>query len=62
LIQLAVKNVSERRDKLLGIYDTLMAIFQQADKEHRTPVAIAERMAETMLYPYSEGKHPAVAV
>ncbi len=62
LIQLAVKNADERRDRLLRIYDTLMAIFQQAGSAHQTPVAIAERMVETILYAHSEGKHSAIAV
>jgi len=62
LIQLAVTNADERRDKLLGIYDTLMAIFQHPASDHQTPVAIAERMAETILYAHSEGKRSAVAV
>ncbi|MGH8615397.1 MAG: hypothetical protein ACREYF_26095 [Gammaproteobacteria bacterium] len=47
---------------MLRIYDTLMAIFQHAGSDHQTPVAIAERMAETILYAHSEGKHSAVAV
>ncbi|MGH8645698.1 MAG: Glu/Leu/Phe/Val dehydrogenase dimerization domain-containing protein [Gammaproteobacteria bacterium] len=62
LIQLAVKNADERRDKLLGIYDTLMAIFRHTGSDNQTPVAIAERMAETILYAHSEGKHSVVAV
>ncbi|MGH8657452.1 MAG: Glu/Leu/Phe/Val dehydrogenase dimerization domain-containing protein [Gammaproteobacteria bacterium] len=62
LIQLAVKNTDERRDKLLGTYDMLMAVFERAGSDNQTPVAIAERMAETMLYGDSEGKHSVVAV
>lgn len=62
LIQLVVTNADERRDKLLGIYDTLMAIFQDAESDHQTPVAMAERMAENILYPHSESEYSAVAV
>lgn len=64
LIHLALRDENERHDKLLGIYDTLMAIFRRARRTGQTPVRIAERMAEAVVYGprRSVRKRPPIAV
>jgi leucine dehydrogenase len=50
LIQLAITDPEIRAAKLLGIYDRLLEIFERARATYQTPRAVADQMAETVLY------------
>ncbi|MBI3773576.1 MAG: amino acid dehydrogenase [Gammaproteobacteria bacterium] len=50
LMQVWIEDKSELRKKVLGIYDTLMKLFDRAANMNATPEKVADHMADEILY------------